>query len=528
MSKGQKVFLWILGILIILVSVLLFFYMKKYSHLPSTKQDAYSDNYEYVIKVDDQTIMKLTMDYSNQLQFAIGTDTSNNFAGKEGIQIIKDALDNRDSSTQEYNDKTGIQVLDKNTMKYYFLDYTNEKDKLIIQDFEKSISDERIIDILDDFMNNNLSGVQGFNFVKDESGIYQPKEVLDNVSSVYKCNVPGDCSIITNQDNNQRISNHWFLIKDGFYYLYNAESRSKKELDFYVNDVADQSFDEKDNQLVYGVGTIPTIADSGKEIATNYSLQYYLYNTATYNLEYTSKEKSSYQYLNNKRVVFLYALKDDNDKLLNVTDTFVDLSTGKTLFEINENKFSYDYGNPVIIEKDNYYISSLYLPGGNNYQYIYNLDGKLLFEGKYYNYVSYVDNEYITCDWLQEYGQKGYTNITSYYIYDNDGELMKESRKFKSILYMLMSQNEILAVDDDNQLKLFDMNDNVLATFTSWSDESYLLNVAGSDEPTTDPVITVYATTESNYDTATVYTYHINDKLITTSTIANHGYIWDK
>lgn len=281
------------------------------------------------------------------------------------------------------------------------------------------------------------------------------------------------------------------IIGLGFYFLFFYEKdESDKVLYLYHNELTDKYFvsDSDNNEIAsliskYDCKTKDCSFNPNQLLNEPYVLikdtNYYIYdilkNVKTKleidsNIEY--ELINSFELIDEKTIVLFHRNYKEYLEKTDVKYVFIDLNTGKEKESIEEKDVNINFYPDLKIlkhEKGNYYVTFVRHATNDSYS-VYNHNFEKLDLGeKNRTYEIDLDGNLIVSNIVSTKIQHGYNNVLNYEVYDQSGNFVRKSKDYKAIL--AIDNFYLIAVDNDDVLKIFDLNDKEIVSLENWSND---------------------------------------------------------
>lgn len=293
-------------------------------------------------------------------------------------------------------------------------------------------------------------------------------------------------------------SSEYFIIEDDKEFLYNMNSKEKHEVELGTissNIMISLIFNhDKPTALV--------MENSNMEKKALYSITQnkYIYNFDELDIEVIYP-------LNNQNLVYYLEEKTSNN-ITSATFHFIEADTGKELEQIVETSASMKtpYLEIKANDKAHYFITSYY-DGEKQIKHVYDQNFKSLnMEGMTSFEIDTTGNLIVSSLKTSYPHSKGYTNATQYFVYNQSGVQIKESKLYKDIQYLFGDYS--LVINSANKLVLIDQDEKEVASITEWS-SSHILDTYNCK--VTDKAIS-FVWSDGKSSNATKVTYNLETK----------------
>ncbi len=242
------------------------------------------------------------------------------------------------------------------------------------------------------------------------------------------------------------------------------------------------------------------VHDADVFLLDNTYVYYDFLNKKKVNLALDLNKKYKMSQAGEKTITFL----EDNGSCKLAHFFILDKTTGKRLQEITEDRFGCDdvkYSALHVL--GDYYMSSL--PGsGANYVNVYNKNFERILDASTFSFITNKNNDELVTSKISNepvyYGYPG--SDKNYEIYNQKGEKIYTSRTFKALVYL--TESYVIAVDDDNILKIFDYQEKPLKEIMEWNESKSIQCIVK------DGRLNITIDNVNTEEFATLYSYDLN------------------
>ena len=326
------------------------------------------------------------------------------------------------------------------------------------------------------------SGKELIFYMREDGFISTEMSSSNDLQYVYKC-LTNECKNIT-EENFQKYA----LIHDGDYIIYEVGTDNIKKL-VTENNISVATVRSYEDNYYFLL-----VFDENKSFYTTEPSSMYYINEDEY--VFQNENIALNKYLDYSEIAVLTFINDDDF-------IFYSLKSAKYLGKFSVKNSYYIRGENVVSvnpdTNENVIYSNTFkpLPVESNSDIVGFTSDNNLIISKSYAYRAASNQEMYS----------GYGSDRGFKIYNQSGELIKESKKYKSFQVML-SNEYFLAVDNDNYLKLYDIEENELAKLTLWNEKQVIRRIELNDN-----AISVY--TGKNGEKSVFYKYDIHTKDLT-------------
>lgn len=299
------------------------------------------------------------------------------------------------------------------------------------------------------------------------------KSFIDNLyeyKNTYKCNIT-DCKVYSFSDDK-------VVIKDDKYILYNFVNNKAKKLSLPYAEY-------NDIRLLASNGKTYGLAVSNiNNMYAFYSIKDKRFTTdfKYSNIFYKETDGLSKGYIstviNDNDNIKYYVINYNNDNIIHESDTYIGI--------VGNENYVYFYNNfSDLAEID---------------AFIYNEDFKPLFDKNYNMFsITKLGNVIIK------------NNDDTFSMYNKNGNLVKTSKEYKKILYMV--NDYIIVIDKDDYLKIVDYDGNVKVKFDKLYDYEFDDSISGMYFSDKKSVIYIYINILSNDENQAIKYYYVPESM---------------